>query len=85
MIHKIRIPPKQRREFECAECRRLLAAGIAEREDFVEFYRGEMKCLSGNVDWFADRTVKDGHDGTPRFVKHDASASPTAKNQSEAE
>jgi hypothetical protein len=55
---------------ECAAARWLLAQGKAHRSDMLVTYRGRKPSLTGKIGWFADHAVKDGPDGTPRFVKH---------------
>ena len=59
------------RDPECSAARYLVDNGLAARGDTLRTYRGDERCMSGSVGWFADRRVDegDGKDGTPRFAK----------------
>jgi hypothetical protein len=49
--------------------RKLIAEGKAERGDTLMTMRGEMRCLTGSVGWFADHTVREDSVTSPTFVK----------------
>jgi hypothetical protein len=53
----------------CGLARKLLAEGHAHRLDRLVTMRGEMRCLSGPVGWFADRTVRENARESPFFTK----------------
>src|SRR6516162_759112 len=58
------------RDPECSAARRLVELGLADRADTLETYRGDQRCMTGRIGWFADRrAVEGGGAGTPRFVK----------------
>lgn len=52
-------------EFKAA--RTMLALGMAKRADRITTYRGEMACLTGEVGWLADHTVRETATEGPRF------------------
>jgi hypothetical protein len=52
----------------CAEARKLLADG-ANFDDTLAAYRGEMRCLTGKVGWFAARTIKETGKRGLRYVR----------------
>jgi hypothetical protein len=52
----------------CAEARRLLVLG-ADPDDTLAAYRGEMRCLTGRVGWFAARTIRETAGDGPRYVR----------------
>jgi hypothetical protein len=53
---------------ECGIARKLLTNG-AQPDDTMTTYRGEMRCLTGKVGWFAKQVVRETAKEGPYFVR----------------
>jgi hypothetical protein len=52
----------------CPYARELLAKG-ADPDHTLALYRGEMRCLTGKVGWFAKRTIEESGKVGPRYAR----------------
>jgi hypothetical protein len=57
------------RDPEHSAARFLIDNGLAERDDMLRTFRGDVLCMTGSVGWFADRRTLETDEEGPRAVK----------------